>query len=252
MPSLLKSLLMPLPLLLILLTLSVVLCYRQRKIGFWLLGLSTTLLWLASSSAITERLAATLELTHPALHQAPKLDNIVVLGCMHSAYDFLPLSSQLAECSMARLIEGVRLWHQHPEARLILSGHLPGIPGNHTEVASDLAIALGVNPDRILQVSTPTNTQQEAATVAPLIVNQRSALVTSALHMPRSMNWFTYYGAQITPAPTHFRLRRPLDQFQSGGFVPSARSIQTLSLTHYEYLGLWQQRLALWWDPEDP
>ncbi|MCH8536394.1 MAG: YdcF family protein [Alkalimonas sp.] len=252
MPPLLKSLIMPLPLLLLLLVLAVVLCCRQRQAGLWLLGLSTVLLWLASSSALTERLAATLELKYPALHQAPPLDNIVVLGCMHSDYDFLPLSSQLAECSMARLMEGIRLWQQQPNARLILSGHLPDLPGNHTEVSSKMAIALGVPASSILQVSSPTNTQQEAATVAPLIVDQRSVLVTSALHMPRAMNWFDYYGAQITAAPTHFRLRRPLDQIQLSGFVPNPRSLQTLSLTHYEYLGLWQQQLKLWWNPENP
>lgn len=252
MPPLLKSLMMPLPLLMLLLAISMVLCCRQRRTGPWLLGLSTLLLWLASSSAITERLAARLELKYPPLHQAPTLDNIVVLGCMHSDYDFLPLSSQLAECSMARLMEGIRLWQQQPNARLILSGHLPGLPGSHTEVSSKLAVAMGVPASSIRQVSTPTNTQQEAAAVAPLIVDQRSVLVTSALHMPRAMNWFEYYGAQITPAPTHFRLRRPIEHFQLTGFVPSPRSLQTLSLTQYEYLGLWQQQLKLWWNPENP
>lgn len=252
MPPLFKALIMPLPLLLMVLIVSMVLCCRQRRLGFWLLGLSTTILWLASSSAVTERLAATLELSYPPLHQSSALDSIVVLGCLHSDYDFLPLSSQLAECSIARLIEGIRLWQQQPDATIILSGHIADRPGNHTDISRNLAIAMGVPAHRIVQVSSPTNTQQEAASVAPMIVDQRSALVTSAMHMPRAMNWFTYYGATITPAPTDFRLRRPLDKFTLGGFIPSPRGLQTLTLTQYEYLGLWQQQLAIWWDPVDP
>lgn len=243
---------MPLPLLMLLLILAVVLCCRRQRTGFWLLGITTILLWMASSPALTERLAASLEFRHPPLHLAPPLDNIVVLGCMHSAYDFLPLSSQLAECSLNRLVEGVRLWQQHPEARLILSGHLPGVPGKHTDVARSMAIALGVPSTHIRQVTSPTNTQQEAAAIAPIIVDQRSVLVTSALHMTRALNWFHYYGADITPAPTHYQVRRPTDQLHLAGFIPSPHGMQTLTLAHYEYLGLWQQQLAIWWDPEDP
>lgn len=252
MDALLKSLLMPLPLLLLWLLFATILCVRKQPLGLWLLCLAVTALWCGSSSALTERLAAGLELRYPAYQPSGPIDNIIVLGCYHSDYSHLPLSSRMAECSVARLTEGIILWHQHPEARLIVSGHLPGLPGNHTQLAADLAIALGVDERKIVRMTQPTNTQQEAATAAPLIVDQRNVLVTSAIHMPRAMRWFDYYGAEVTAAPAHFQVRRPAGEHGIAGYLPSPQGIRTLTLTHYEYLGLWQQRFKLWWDPENP
>ncbi|SEA41868.1 YdcF family protein [Alkalimonas amylolytica] len=252
MDPLLKSLLMPLPLLLLWLLLAAVLCTFKRKAGLWLLFPAIVALWLGSSSAVTERLAARLELRYPTYQSSAGVDNIIVLGCYHSDYTYLPLSSRLAECSLARLTEAIMLWHQHPEARLIVSGHLTGLSGNHTQLAADFAIALGVHEHKILRLTEPTNTQQEAASAAPLLVDQRNVLVTSAIHMPRAKRWFDYYGANVTAAPAHYQVRRPVAEHGIAGYLPSPQGIRTLTLAHYEYLGLWQQRLKLWWDPENP
>lgn len=252
MNALLKSLLMPLPLLLFSLLFATALCFRKKTLGLWLLLLAVIAFWLGSSSALTERLAARLEFRYPPYHSSGDIDNIIVLGCYHSDYSYLPLSSRLAECSMARLTEGIILWHQHPEARLIVSGHLTGLSGSHTRLAADFAISLGVNEHKILRLAEPNNTQREAAAAAPLIVDQRNVLVTSAIHMPRAKRWFDYYGASVTAAPTHYLVRRPTAEHGLVGYLPSPHGIRTLTLAYYEHLGLWQQRFKLWWDPENP
>lgn len=252
MDPLLKTLLMPLPLLMLWLVCAAILCIRKKKAGLWLLLPAILSLWLGSSSAITERLAAQLEMRYPAYQSTAAIDNIIVLGCYHSDFSALPLRSQLADCSLGRLTEALVLWHQQPQARLILSGQLPAHRKSHTQISAELAVALGVDARKILRLTEPTNTQQEAAAIAPYIVDQQNVLVTSAMHMPRSMRWFDYYGAEVTAAPTHYQVRRAAGEHGITGYLPSPHGIRTLTLAQYEYLGLWQQSFKLWWDPEDP
>lgn len=250
--SLLKMLILPLPLLLLLSIFAAVLCWKGKTAGRWLLGISLTLLWLCSTPVVVNPIAAPLELAHKPYNITRKVDNIVVLGCRHQQYSFLPLSSQPQNCSLTRLVEGIRIWHQHPTAKLYLSGDIPAEQGKHTEVLRQLAVSLGVKNSQIVEISHPRNTQQEAAAIAPLLVDQRNVLVTSAMHMPRSLNWFRYYGAEIQAAPTDFQIRRPLSDYRPGQFIPTAAALKTLSYAEYEYLGLLQQKLKLWWNIENP
>lgn len=248
----LKALLLPLPLLLLLSLISLWLCWRKNPAGRWLASLSLLFLWFASSNIATDRLAAPLEFAHSPYQPATAIDNIMVLGCHHQSYPHLPLSSQLELCSLARLQAAVAIWHQYPDARLWLSGEISGQNTQHTDIMRQVAMSLGVNPAQIHLIGDVYNTQQEAAALAPKIVDQRNVLVTSAMHMPRAYRWFSYYGAEVNTAPTHFQIRYPLNHFSARRAIPSASAMQTLHYAWYEYLGLAQQKLAIWWDAENP
>ncbi|MDX3773021.1 ElyC/SanA/YdcF family protein [Chromatiaceae bacterium AAb-1] len=250
--SFFKSMILPLPLLLLLLLIATILCWRGKTAGRWLLTVTLSLGFLCSLPVVVNRIAAPLELAHKPYTAGKAVDNILILGCQHQQYSFLPLSSKPADCSLARLVEGVRIWHRHPAATLYLSGDIPAEEGKHTEILRQLAVSLGVKAERIVLISHPRNTQQEAAALAPMIVDQHNVLVTSAMHMSRSVNWFRYYGAQVSEAPTHFQIRRPLSDSHIRQFTPSVGALQTLSYAQYEYLGLLQQKLKLWWDIENP
>ncbi|WP_333608231.1 YdcF family protein [Arsukibacterium sp.] len=248
----LKTLLLPLPILMLLLAISLWFCWREKPGARWLTSMSILLLWLASISPVSDRLAAPLELKHPAYRQAAAVDNIMVLGCRHQSYPHLPLSSQLELCSLARLQAAVAIWHQHPSSRLWLSGEISGQQSAHTDIMRQVAVSLGVKPEQISTLAQVYNTQQEAAALAPLIVDQRNVLVTSAMHMPRAYAWFGYYGAQVQAAPTHFQIRYPLAQFTASRLLPNPSALQTLHYAWYEHLAIAQQRLAIWWDAENP
>ena len=75
--------------------------------------------------------------------------HIWVLGCNHQDSHFLPLTSQLEPCSLARVSEGIRLWHQQPTALLHFSGRIDDRINEHSEVARRYAIAMGVAPEQI-------------------------------------------------------------------------------------------------------
>lgn len=230
--------------------------------------LMLALLWGASSKPVVDQLAAQLELRYPAFANTP-VRHILVLGCNHQDSTFLPLSSQLEPCSLARVSEGIRLWHQQPTALLHFSGHIAGKKTEHTEIARRFAIAMGVSPAHIQLHNTAQNTRQEIQTLLAAIGTEPAALVTSAMHMPRAMRWVHFYTnlplatqkaptnspvqttglnktahtrSQITPAPTDFSIRRHAGSLKPEHFIPSTAAFSALGYVHYEYLGLLLQQ----------
>lgn len=235
---------------------------RAAKGGSLLLLL---LLWGASTKPLVDQLAAPLELQYKPFDMASnqlRLQHIWVLGCNHQDSDFLPLTSQLEPCSLARVSEAVRLWHQQPQALLHFSGHIEGRQTEHTEIARRYAMAMGVTSEQIHLHQLPHNTRQEIQTLLTTVGNENTALVTSAMHMPRAMRWVQFYhqlsgrqatadttpqqnqynpllkNHQIMAAPTDFTIRRATDQLQASHFIPSVTAISALGYVHYEYLGL--------------
>lgn len=214
------------------------------------------LLWGASTKPLIDQLAAPLELQYKPFDNRP-VQHIWVLGCNHQDSNFLPLSSQLDPCSLARVSEGVRLWQLQPSALLHLSGHIQGKKNEHTEVARRYAVAMGVAPNQIHLHAKPFNTRQEIQTLLAVVKDESTALVTSAMHMPRAMRWVQFYQQQSQPdtseqqqhyqllkkyqisaAPTDFTVRRTNNQLQASHFIPSVTAISALGYVHYEYLGL--------------
>jgi len=214
------------------------------------------LLWGAGTKPLIDQLAAPLELQYPPFDASSadiKPAHIWVLGCNHQDSGFLPLTSQLDPCSLARVSEGVRLWHQQPSALLHFSGHIQGKTTEHTEVARRYAVAMGVTPSQIRMHATPFNTRQEAQILVRVVKDEPTALVTSAMHMPRAMRWVQFYqqqpdkpqrknlqqkNAQIMAAPTDFTIRRAAVQLRLSHFIPTVTAINALGYVHYEYLGL--------------
>jgi uncharacterized SAM-binding protein YcdF (DUF218 family) len=218
--------------------------------------LTFLIFWLFSSKPIIDQLAKPLELAYPAFATAAPtsatlpaaasatpaaLAHILVLGCNHQDSNFLPLTSKAEPCSLARLSEAIRLWHLYPDAQLHVSGHIVKRSQSHTDFARQYAIAMGVAPAKIISHSEATNTRGEVEALIAAIDQQPAALVTSAMHMPRSCNWFAHYGGQVIAAPTDYHVRRLTRDIGWQSWFPSAQSLMTLSYAFYEYMGLVQQ-----------
>ena len=107
---------------------------------------------------------------------------------------------------------------------------------------TEVAEALGVQADEILQLKQPRDTEEESQQVAPIVGSQSFILVTSASHMPRAMGLFRKRGLQPIPAPTdHLAPRGPLElddlfpdgyklfksRYGCGLAFPSTRKIST-------------------------
>jgi|GEM_PF-444696 len=209
------------------------------------------LFWLFCTKPLVDQLAKPLELAYPAFAAnstnsvKPALMHILVLGCSHQDSSFLPLTSKAEPCTLARLSEAVRLWHLYPQAVLHVSGHINDRSQSHTDFARQYAIAMGVAPAKIVSHSAASNTRGEVQAFIAAINQQPAALVTSAMHMPRTCNWFAHYGGQVIAAPTDFHVRRLTGDIGWQGWLPTAQSLNTLSYALYEYMGLVQQYIQI-------
>jgi uncharacterized SAM-binding protein YcdF (DUF218 family) len=212
------------------------------------------IIWLAFSASsckpVVDQLALPLEqpfhaFNHPNLKT--QVQHIMVLGCNHNNQTELPLTSQLAPCSLARITEGIRLWRQQPSALLHFSGHLKTTQQPHTEIARQFAIAMGVSPDRIRLHAKPSNTREEVQTLIQAIGTDPAVVVTSAMHLTRAMNWFDYYGrpsqSDLYAAPTdHSTASRSSSPYRFHQWLPSLSALEAMYYLQYEYMALLQQR----------
>ncbi len=85
---------------------------RKQRTGKILVLIGTTFLGLLSYDGVSERILKPLEYKYPPLLSGQSIQNvkwIVVLGGGHSSDPELPVTSQLSEASLARVVEGIRL-----------------------------------------------------------------------------------------------------------------------------------------------
>lgn len=165
---------------------------------------------------------------------------IVVLGCGHTNNDAISITSQIHNCSLVRVSEGVRLWQRYPNAKLVFSGYGGQQPISNAETNKTLAISLGVPNHQIITEPGAKDTEEEAILMAPLLHNKVFALVTSASHMSRAMVFFQQQDLSPIAAPTG-HLYKGNQHPILREYLPDANNIHKTEVATYELLGrLWQ------------
>lgn len=243
--KLISGLFMPSNILVILFLISLILLFRNKtKLAkrFFL----TTFIWLfiISYPPIVDTLLSKLETNYQTLHNAPKdIKYILVLGGGHREDKNKPITSQIVEASVVRLNEGIRLFNQLKNAKLIVSGY-GGVfykQKSHAKMQQSLAIALGVKKENIILFNTPKDTKEEAIETKKLLNNEKFILVTSAYHMKRAIKWFKIEKTNPIPAPTNHLTKevRYFDFF-------SVNTIKNANILTHEILGIiWQEILTI-------
>jgi uncharacterized SAM-binding protein YcdF (DUF218 family) len=134
--------------------------------------------------------------------EAGGVEWVVVLGGGHRADARLPVSAHLPEQALYRAVEGVRLQRALPGSRLLFVGFGGIGRAPAAAVGARLAAALGVDPAAIVADGAPRTTGEEAEAVRALAGGDPVILVTTAVHMPRSVRLFERAGVTVIPAPT--------------------------------------------------
>jgi len=139
--------------------------------------------------------------------------------------------------SLARVVEGVRLWKGIPGARLVLSG------GKYfddavtsAETMAWAARLLGVSNHALIMETDSWDTDDEAVYVKRLVSREPFALVTSAAHMKRALLTFRMRGLNPLPAPADFLA--PSLRFDFTFFIPNSRSVVATRIALHEYAGM--------------
>jgi uncharacterized SAM-binding protein YcdF (DUF218 family) len=119
---------------------------------------------------------------------------------------------------------------------------------------AELLAAVGVPATAIVTELESENTRDHAMNLCPLLTAsqmKRVLLVTSAMHMPRSIGTFRHLCPAIdfVPAPTDFRAPDdvPVAWYRHAvSVVPTPRNLLDFSDATHEYLGIAYYRLRGW------
>jgi uncharacterized SAM-binding protein YcdF (DUF218 family) len=241
--------LMPLPLAVTLLALGIVFLWgRHPRRGRALVTLGLLLIVLASLGRVTNALVVPLEDEYPKWQgPIPGLTYVVIMGAAHADNPRIPLTNRPNPAALYRLVEGIALYRAHPGSKLIVSGG-GGQPETKAEIMARVAHVLGVpRRDLILQVASG-DTAEEVALLRDIVGDARFAVVTTAVHMPRTMALFARLGMHPVPVPTHF-----LEINAPGWFdPPNADNLVASGFAVHEYLGLAWLRIKTWFGRGTP
>lgn len=134
-----------------------------------------------------------------------------------------------------RMTTFLLLAERYPRAQLVHSGG-----PREARIARQLVFGTGVPAERVRFDEQSRNTCDSGRFTRELVqpkAGERWLLVTSALHMPRSVACFKAAGWDIVPYPTDFR--RGPNAFHYG----LAENLEDLDLAAHEWLGLVYYRL---------
>jgi uncharacterized SAM-binding protein YcdF (DUF218 family) len=161
---------------------------------------------------------------------------VVVLGGGHTSNPKYPVTSQISKASLARLIEGIRLYREIPGCKLLLSGGMTYDSTSDAEIMFQVAKDIGIDQNDLVLEAESKDTEDEARLIQPMIGNDKFILVTSAAHMPRSVGLFTNAGLIPIPAPTDYTIKSELAE--PAHFFPTSQALVQTQNAFYEYMGI--------------
>ena len=199
----------PLGLSCLLLVVAFLMLWKRPRLAAVPIATVLLILLLGSNAGVSNWLARSLEFQNLSSTELPKAEAIVVLGgCTESALSPRPWVEVTEEGD--RVLYAAKLYRDGKAPRLILSGGRVGWRKSGNPESEDMAILLepmGVPRSAMLQDPNSLNTRENAVNVKQLMETQgirQVLLVTSALHMPRSLMIFRKLGVDAIAAPTDF------------------------------------------------
>jgi uncharacterized SAM-binding protein YcdF (DUF218 family) len=204
----------------------------------FLLVCAVVVAYLGSISIVGDALIRSLESRYPPLgFDHPASQTVVVLGSGFRPHDGVPITAALDPDGLIRIAEGVRLAMQMPSVELVVSGGAPAGEAPPAQGYAELARALGIADSRLVVLSSPRNTAEEARAIAQRMGNKPFFLVTSAYHMPRAIRQMQRAGAAAIPAPTG-QLTGSTCGYGWRSWIPNSDGLGKTERALHEYLGL--------------
>jgi len=257
--KLLPLLVYPLGLACILLILGLILEKRPR----WRKGLiiaALALLWLGSNRWVSYGLARSLEWRHLPSESIPQAEVIVVLGGGTESAD-PPRPMTEVNGAGDRVLYAAQLYQQGAAPNILVSGgNLDFSSARGQTPAEEMAQILAltdVPEEAVWQQTESQNTYEDALYSAQMLADRNITeiiLVTSALHMPRSLALFEKQGLNVIPATVDFTITQQnwentfspgIDEFLIY-LLPNASSLGLTTNVLKEYIGMLVYGLRGW------
>ena len=151
---------------------------------------------------------------------------------------------RLSPNSLARLSEGIRLYHALGRPLLVFSGYSSRKGVTQAAITRDAAISLGIPKEKISILEQPSTTEEEALVYKKYFgyKNPKLILVTSDIHMPRAMYLFRKAGLQPVAAPADVILRKRTGH-SSFWWSSHKNNFDKFTAALHEYIGLLWARM---------
>jgi uncharacterized SAM-binding protein YcdF (DUF218 family) len=248
----------PLGLACILLAIALVLLWFRSRWTAFPTAIALAVLLLSSNGWTSNAIVRSLEGQNLPAAELPTADAIVLLGG-----SLRPVSPPRKTVEVSeqgdRALYAAYLYKQKKAPYIIASGGRVQWRGGGPPESADTADflnAIGVPRSAILQEPDSLNTYQNAVNVRQILEQRqfkRVLLVTSALHMPRSLAIFKKQNIEVIPAPTDFLVTQLLLEEPSSsteGFLlnlfPDVDRLQRTTQAIKEYIGWVIYRLKGW------
>jgi uncharacterized SAM-binding protein YcdF (DUF218 family) len=232
----------------------------NRKSSRILIIAAVALLWLSSTTGVSNLLARSLEWRYLPLEEIPAADAIVLLGggTESAAY---PRSNVEINGAGDRVLYAADLFFEGKSPRILLSGGEISWQNNGSSTpAQDMAlllVKLGVPESALILENESQNTYENALKSKEILSEleiDNILLVTSAMHMPRAVALFEKQGFVVTPVPVDYSVTENESVENTSGswinrvldIVPSASSLALTTNALKEYLGMLIYTLQGW------
>lgn len=234
--KLISALLMPLSigLTLFIIGLFYLLIQKQKKANFFMV---VAFLWTAliAYSPFSNNLVKSLENQYPSYLKIDKSINyVLVLGSGHVNNEKLSDVSQLSKTALMRLSEGIRIYKELDNAKLILSGYKGDEKLSNAQMMKNVARELGIKEENIILHEEAKDTKEESDYTKETLSKEPFILVTSAAHMPRAMKVFEDNWLNPIAAPTDYLVKTEARIFS----VPKASNLKKTESAMHEYIGI--------------
>ncbi len=213
---------------------------RKQKAGKIIVSIGVVILIAFSYGAASDILLRPLEYKYPPMTDMSAVldvEWVVVLSGGSSSDAHLPITGRLSHASLVRLVEGIRIHRKLLKSKLILSGGGAFNTVAEAKTMADVAVILGIDSKDFILESESKDTKDQARFIRKIVGENRSVLVTSASHMPRSIALFKKRGMHPIPAPIGHKVKER-QKITPAIFFPSAGRIAKMEHAFYEYLGL--------------
>ena len=223
-------------------------------------AISTALiiLFLSGNPWFSNWLAQSLEWQYLPKARLPTADAIVILGGGIRSQAYPRPDVDFSDAG-DRVWYGATLYHQQKAPKIIVSGGAISWKGGGKPEAEDLTsllVRMGIPGSDIIPESESYNTHDNAINVQKILKAQNFEtilLVTSAMHMPRSMAIFRHLGIKAIAAPTDYHISQleldePNRQTESIilSLLPNEERFWLTTQAIREYVGIVVYKLKGW------
>ena len=197
---------------------------------------------------VSHYLAAALETRFPQPQLPAQITGIVLLSGAERPAATEAFGEPQFSSAAGRYTTTLRLATRYPAARIVFTGGPETDPAtgelSQTGVAKRLLPSVGIDPARVTYEEASTDTCDNASNTKALVqprAGETWVVVTSAMHIPRTMACFRAIGWEAIPQPANYQV--VLGGIDAGTFQ-IADNLALLDTALHEWVGLVYYRLV--------